>query len=197
MTFQQRALQTIQPEWAQAIADIKRSAEAIRPPDNTKTGTISGAACAYLMAVTTLLQPRIAVEVGTFIGSSILSIRATKHRYTCDKDHDCFVSREGITAYPKTTSTAMFTDLVSRGVHADFFFFDGRAQDDDLALIRQLSTPRTVYGFDDFTGTEKGVWNVRRFLPWLPTYALIPPPAKVPYVKGETTIALLVPQELA
>lgn len=197
MTFQDRALEIVQPEWAEEIAEIKRSADAIRPPSNTKTGTISGAACAYLMAVTTLLQPRIAIEVGTFIGSSILSIRATKHRYTCDKDNACFVSRPGITAFPKTTSTEMFTDLVTLGVHADFMFFDGRAQDDDLALIRELSTPKTVYGFDDFMGNEKGVWNVRRFLPWLSEHALIAPPAKVPGFKGDTTIALLVPKAIA
>lgn len=197
MTFQARVVAALQPEWAREIADIKRSADAIRPPTNTKTGTISGAACAYLMAVTTVVEPRIAVEIGTFIGTSILSIRASVHRYTCDKDHDCFRSRDGITTYGLTTSTAMLSDLVRQGVTADFLFFDGRAQDEDLPLVDQVSHRATVYAFDDFEGDEKGVWNVRRFIPRFPNHALIPPPKKVPGFKGVTTIALLIPQELA
>jgi len=197
VTFQTRVFELVDPEWAREIAAIRRFADSIRPPKNTKTGTISVAACAYLMAVTSLIQPRIVIEIGTFIGTSILSMRASKHLYTCDKDNDCFSSQPGITAYGRTRSTVMLTDLLSQGVKADFMFFDGRAQDVDLPLIQQLSLPTTVYGFDDFEGNEKGVWNVRRFIPLLPGYALIPPPKKVPWFKGVTTIALLVPKGLA
>ncbi len=91
----------------------------------------------------------------------------------------------------------MLAELLAKGVCAEFMFFDGRLQDDDLPMIRRLSTPQTVYAFDDFTGHEKGIWNVRRFIPLLPGYRLIPPPKKVPGYKGDTTIAVLIPEAFA
>ena len=197
MTFQERAFALIEPTWHDDAGRLVAECETRRPPKNTTTGTMSQAASAYLRAVTALVRPAVIVEVGTFIGTSILSMRATKHKYTCDSKNALLESGTGLTAYPKTTSTAMFRDLVSKEVIADFMFFDGRAQDEDFALIHQLVRPGTIYGFDDFEGQEKGVWNVRRFLPLLPNHVLIGPPKKVPYVKGDTTIALLVPRSLA
>jgi len=197
MTFQERALSLVQPSWSEDATALVRECEARRPANNTKTGTMSRAACAYLRAVTALVRPAVIVEVGTFIGTSIHAMQATTHKYTCDAKNALVASTSGLTAYPKTTSTAMFQDLAVKDVIADFMFFDGRAQDADLPLILALSRPDTVYGFDDFEGHEKGVWNVRRFLPLLPNHVLVGPPKKVPFVKGDTTIALLVPRAIA
>jgi predicted O-methyltransferase YrrM len=186
----------IRPEWNQAFRELEKETAARRPPKNTKTGSVSRAACAYLAAVTELLRPSIIVEVGTFVGTSILAMRATKHKYTCDKDNALLPSMEGLTVYPRTTSTEMFRDLVQEGIIADFMFFDGRAQDDDFPLIEQLSQSGTVYGFDDFEPGGKGMWNIRRFVHWFPDHRLVEPPMYVPHVKGETTIALLIPKQL-
>ena len=70
----------------------------------------------------------------------------------------------------------------------DLFFFDGRIQEEDLAEITRLSKPTTVYVFDDFLGSEKGVANIRRLGPYLSDHILITPSG------GPSTLAVLVPQ---
>lgn len=183
---------------AQWLAEIRANAvacEALRPfmRKPLETGTISEAACLYLRALCEKVRPIVAVEIGTFIGTSALVLAAVAARvYTCDKDNDVFRSTGRITAYGKTTSTAMLTDLVRQGLKADLFFFDGRIQDEDIPLIQRLSTPNAVYAFDDYEGHEKGAINVRKLQPCLsPDYRLIEPPFAVDTLPSRTTIAVL------
>lgn len=185
------------PEVAAAwLAEIRQhaiTAERRRRLAKYDTGTISEAACLYLRAVTEYYQTKIAIEIGTFIGTSALAMRADRV-YTCDKSNDCGPRAGHIICHPYTSSTRMLSGLALRGVRADFFFFDGRIKWPDIDPIRELSTPSAVYAFDDYEGEEKGVVNVERLRPYLPRhYALVPPPTRVLDLESTTTIALLVP----
>lgn len=182
-----------QPQvWLPQVRAQAIECEARRPLAKYDTGTISEAACLYLRMVTEHLKPAVAIEIGTFIGSSALAIKAG-HLYTCDKSNDCLESTKRITAYGYTRSTNMLKALMRKGVKADFFFFDGRIQDADEALIMELSKPSTVYAFDDYEGQEKGVLNVERMRPHVPRHHLIEPPADVCGLSSTTTIAVLMP----
>lgn len=183
-----------QPDWIDEVRAQAVQAESRRRLARYDTGTISEAACLYLRALCARFAPAVAIEIGTFIGSSTMAIAAHAGRvFTCDKDNDCLASTKRITTYPRRRSTQMLADLVNKGIRASFFFFDGRIQPDDLPLIGQLSTPGCVYAFDDHEGQEKGVINVRRLGPTLRGYALIPPPPHVADLTSTTTIACLVP----
>lgn len=183
-------------EW---LVEIRRNAvtcEARRPFTRKpgKTGTISEAASLYLRAIVDAVQPRVCIEIGTFIGTSTMVLASTgAHVFTCDKDNDVFKSQGTIVAYGRCPSTSML-DAIAGGTVADLWFFDGRIQVEDLSLVQQLSHAKTVYAFDDYEGNEKGVINVERLRLWLPShYALVPPPARVMDLESATTIALLVP----
>lgn len=188
------------PEWFEIMRTIVAQCERLRPAGEkaVRRGTMSEASCACLFALTNSLLPRVVVEIGTFIGTStrVLGIGA-EHVYTCDDRHDLLKGWPHITTYPHTVSTVMLTDLVRRGVVAELFFFDGRIQDEDVPLIRQLSAERAVYAFDDYEGNEKGVVNVRKLRPHLPGYVLVEPPDQVLGLASRTTIALLVPKDMA
>jgi hypothetical protein len=185
----------IQRAWLHDIRAQAVLCEARRPLTRkpTRTGTISEAACLYLRGLVERVQPKVCIEIGTFIGTSALVLLSTgAFVATCDIDNGCVQSEGRLVAYPKTSSTAMFADLQARGVKADLFFFDGRIQEADVPLILALSSKRAVYAFDDYTGREKGVINVARLLPALPNgYRLTPPPARVLDLHTTTTIAVL------
>ena len=159
----------------------------LRPATNTKTGTMSEPSCAVLYALGSLVMPKVAVEIGTFVGTSarVLGVWADQV-YTCDKDNDLFYWH-GITTYPLKTSTDMLADLVGKRVKADLFFFDGRIQMEDLPLIDLLSHDNTLYAFDDYIGGEKGVVNMARLSPCKPRHTIVP-------AYPGTTIAALVPE---
>lgn len=192
--FWDETLAACQPEWIDDIRAQAVVAETRRSRALYNTGTISEAACLYLRALCARFAPAVAIEIGTFIGTSTLAIAAHAGRvFTCDKDNDCLRSTKTITTYPRHRSTHMLADLVHKGIRASFFFFDGRIQIEDLRLIEMLSLPGTVYAFDDHEGEEKGVINVRRLWPTLLGYTLIPPPPRVGNLDSTTTIACLVP----
>lgn len=171
------------------VRAIREEAETRRPLADYNTVSITEQECLYLRAMTEWLRPRIAVEVGTFIGSSTYSIRA-EHVYTCDKSNDCVKSSSRITCFPRRSSTDMLTELVKKGDRvADFFFLDGRLNWDDVELILKLSSPITAYAVDDYERHEKGVINVGMLLPSLKHYAFVPPP------QG-TKIGLMLPERL-
>jgi predicted O-methyltransferase YrrM len=159
------------------------------------TGTISDDSCVILREVTERLKPRVIVEIGTFIGRSTLSMKATEHIYTCDMSNDCFPSSEFITAHPNVPSTLFLNRLwTEKKLLVDFFFFDGRIQLNDLSLILSMSHPETVYAFDDYAITEryeKGVINVRLMHALLPHHILFEPEPDV-----DSTIAFLIPKEM-
>jgi predicted O-methyltransferase YrrM len=182
------------------LAEIRASAvrcEARRPGTRKphKTGTIPEVAALCLRALVERAQPKVCVEVGTFIGTSAIVLAAAgAHVYTCDKDNDVMEASARITCYPKRTSTHMLAGLDGAGVRAQFFFFDGRIQTADLPLLRSIAAPGAVYAFDDFEGQEKGVINVDRLRPALQGYRLEPPLGVLPGVVGRSTIAALVPE---
>lgn len=182
------------------LAEIRASAPACeeRRPQTRKpwsTGTISEAACLYLRALVDAVQPRVCIEIGTFIGTSALVLAATGARvFTCDKDNAAFPSHGLIAAYQKTASTEMLAELARQRVVADLWFFDGRIDDRDLDAIQVLSHPRTVYAFDDYEGRAKGMINVGKLRPRLSAYRLIAPPSEVYGLASRTTIAVLAPR---
>jgi hypothetical protein len=176
-----------------------------------KTGSIPLATAVWLYALAKHIKPIRAFEVGTFIGKSTLAIAEGMDGgvlFTCDASNEAPESLTSenqesstiIECHPKTTSTSMFTKIAaaSDDEHAsegDLFFFDGRIQGEDMALITHLSHDKTIYAFDDFEGTEKGVANVAQFS--RKAHALIYPPAPellAPFgVVDRSTLALLVP----
>jgi hypothetical protein len=184
---------------AQDIETLRRQgevAETRRSSATYDTGTVSLAASVLLFALTRQVRPRTAIEIGTFIGTSAEAIQSDR-LYTCDKDNDCVPGSDRLRVFPKTGSTFMFKRLVVARVRAEFFFFDGRIKDEDLTLIERLSTPSTVYAFDDYNWNrkgvgEKGVINVEKLQPRLPAaYELYTPPATVCGLPDQTTIAVL------
>ena len=180
--------------WTDDLTRLAQEADQRRAQARFNTGSLSVDAMLFLRAYVEVTKPRTVAEVGTFIGGSALAMQAGLnqwggHLYTCDKDNDCLPPEAGRTVYPYTPSTAMLQDLLAKGLKVDLFFFDGRIQPPDLPLILKLSTPRTVYAFDDYTGHEKGVVNVERLHPVLPRHVLTKPAWK-----DGVTIALLEPR---
>jgi hypothetical protein len=171
------------------ILTICREAEPRRIHAKYNTGTVPVETALMLRLLSLQYQVKTAVEIGTFIGTSTLAIGA-EEVFTCDRDNNCLPSLPGVTTHPYTTSTAMLEGLAARGVRADLFFFDGRIQPADVPLIQTLAHPRTVYAFDDFNGTAKGVVNAQMLGPLLPDHALAPPYTAS---DGQSTLAALVP----
>lgn len=184
----------IRPDWLPQIRAQAVECEARRPFTRkpSKTGTISEAACLYLRAIVDAIRPNMVVEIGTFIGTSTLVLASTGATvFTCDKDNDVLPTTDQIKAFGKTASTEMLRRL--NVLRIDLWFFDGRIQDDDLPFIRDYSSTRTVFAFDDYEGHEKGVINTRRLQPLFPTHRLIAPPTSVAGLSSRTTIAVLAP----
>jgi hypothetical protein len=81
--------------------------------------------------------------------------------YTCDVSNRIQVDPDNdlIIQYPKTSSTDMFKDLAEKKIGVDLMYVDGRLQREDLDLFHKIIHDQTVFVFDDFEGTEKGVVN--------------------------------------
>jgi len=151
---------------AQSIVGLSNETAKAFP---TKTGTMSLESTKMLWLLGRYFSPKVVIEVGTYIGRSTAAIYmgalpSVEKFYTCDATHNAWeprqlASKEEIEYFGKTTSTQMFERLASRGVKADFFFFDGRLQDADVNLIKMLSHDKSVFVLDDFEGLEKGVLN--------------------------------------
>lgn len=191
--FVRETLAAVQPTWLhgirqQAAACERRRAQAVRD-----TGTVSEAAALYLRALTERLQPKVAVEFGTFIGTSTLAIKADRI-YTCDSRNDCGPQEKRIRCHPFMHGTRMLQLMLGQQLQGkvDFFFFDGRIEN-DVPMILALSHRKTVYAFDDYEGQEKGVANVETLAPSLPRHQLILPPTDVCGLASKTTIAVLLP----
>jgi hypothetical protein len=179
----------LQREWIDEIVETFAVCETYRAQADFNTGSISVDSGLILRCLCEYVRPRVAVEIGTFIGKSTMAIRpAAGMIYTCDRSNDCFPETPGIVRFPRQTSTQMLTRLVAQGTRADLFFFDGRVQVEDVPLIARLSHPGTVYAFDDYRGEEKGVVNVRRLRPLCPRHRLIEPLAP-----ADSMIAVLLP----
>jgi hypothetical protein len=180
------------PHWLDELQVQFAIAEARRPLARFNTGSIPLETGLLLRAVCAWRRPRVAVEIGTFIGKSTLALQADVI-YTCDRDNDCLPPTPRIRTHPYTSSTALLRALAARGATADLFFFDGRLADEDVELILRLSTPETVYCFDDFEDGGKGLANWRKLGPRCPAHGLVEPH---PQYHGRSTLALAVPLKM-
>ncbi len=184
---------------ADVLAEIRQNAllcECRRVAADYDTGTIPEASAVVLQALCAWYRPAVIAEIGTFIGTSamaMLGASSVKRIHTCDSRNDCGPAIKAITTYPRTRSTAMLARLVTLREKVDLFFFDGRIKPPDVPLIQQLSTPKTVYAFDDYEGEEKGVVNARVLQPIYPTHRLHEPPADVWGLPSRSTVAVLAP----
>lgn len=201
MTFWDETLALAKPEWLEEIAGIRLECEARRASAHYDTGTISDAACVCLRALCERYRPTVVVEIGTFIGTSamtMLGCDSVARVYTCDKRNGCGPQGPRVKRYSFTASTNMLKDLVRVGLLADLWFFDGRIELDDIRLIEAMSTQEAVYAFDDYYvddegKDQKGMINVRRWLPSVPTHSLVKPAESVMGLDSTSTIAVLVP----
>lgn len=130
---------------------------------DNRTGTLSVEDAVDVYQVVKLFNPKVIVEVGTYIGISTEAMRIAAPDatiYTCDMSNDIDVSLDAnIIQYPKQTSHQMFEDLAAKGVKADFVYLDGRLSASDVEPLGKIVHERTVFMLDDFEGVEKGVSN--------------------------------------
>ena len=195
------------PEALPAILSNYKRCEAFRKGAGYNTGSISVAAGVCLYAVCRYFEVAQVVEVGTFIGKSTSSMALAIGQstssgvlYTCDKDNACFKPWDGIgcqvRSFPQKSSTEMLAEVAKSTGKIDLFYFDGRIMPPDIPQILQLSTPGTLYVFDDFEGTEKGVANIAALRASLKGYVLIEPcaPALLERygIQGRSLAALLI-----
>lgn len=178
------------PAWLSELQVKFAIAEARRPLARFNTGSISLETGMLLRALCAWRKPRVIVEIGTFIGRSTVALQASEVIYTCDKDNDCLPSTANIRTHPYRTSTEMLRELVATGVRVDLFFFDGRLTDEDVGLVEQLSTPETLYSFDDYHEGGKGLANLQKLGPRLARHGFVGPHKAF---EARTTLALLVP----
>ena len=162
------------------LARINEELENLRERADYNTGTLSMSASWCTFAIGEYFRPQTVVEVGTFIGRSTVAMAwaITPHHpaatiHTCDGSNDIEIPAiahvrslraEGIKQYPKTMAREMFTRLRDEGVRADLAYLDGRLAPDEVALLKQVTTPGAVIVLDDFEGVEKGVANAMQLV---------------------------------
>jgi len=179
--------------WLTGAMVTKERAEPRRARARYNTGSVGLETAILLRGLVHHYKPTTVIEVGTFIGTSTEALAASGATvYTCDSDNDCLPASDRIVVHPQTPSTAMFERLAAAGVVADLVFLDGRLRPGDLPLLERVTHQRTVYAFDDYTGTEKGAVNVRMLVSQLPSHLLIEPE---PSFAGRSTLAALVPRK--
>lgn len=183
--------------------------EANRRKADYNTGSINFANAWCLYSLTRYFKPRVVAEVGTFIGKSTMAMaEAMEHSlvenpviYTCDSSNDIPLTDRiniELNQFPKMTSTAMFTEMVSKQVKADLFFIDGRLTAEDIELLGQVVHESSVFVFDDFEGIEKGVVNVLNLSNLFANgYSLIYPPDTAllldAFLMGNSNLAMIAP----
>lgn len=187
-TFWESLLQCLIPTDLPDLVMHIPTCEARRARAKYNTGTIPFEAAAYLRALSRFYDVDVAVEVGTFIGTSTYALHAKRVVYTCDQSNDCvppdYDSSPNILTHPYQSSTQMLAQIQEP---VDLFFFDGRIQKDDIAHITRLMKPSTVFVVDDYVGKEKGVANVERLAPHLTNHVLFTPD------HGPSTLAVIAP----
>lgn len=187
-------------EWREEATEIAASCDVRRRRFPSKCGTITRRSALHLRAVAAWSGATVAVEVGTFVGHSALTIRREVGRVcTCDATNGCLPETDGIQAFHKRTSTQMLTDLKRDGVKAGLFFVDGLLDPADPALMLRVSEPGAIYVFDDYfvgapragvKASRKGIVNAAMLHYLLPDYALILPPQMS---RDDVTLAVLAP----
>ena len=148
------------------LESMVKSRQKYRLDADYKTGSIGVRDAAELYRLVKFFKPEIIAEVGTFIGVSTMAMYMSDEFlriYTCDVSNDIPAlfedADEIIKYYPKTTSTDMFRHLAEKKVGVDLMYLDGRLQQEDFQYFPQIIHDQTIFVFDDFEGTEKGVVN--------------------------------------
>ena len=161
--------------------------EKLREQADYNTGSIGMAKAYSLYLFVRYFKPKRIIEIGTFIGRSTLSMANALDTYsdlgeihTCDMSNNISLPWQGktkITQYPKTKSIDMLKKLTGE---FDLIFLDGRITDDELTLIENLISQKTIIILDDFEGIEKGVMNLikLRQIPKLNNHFQINPPSE-------------------
>lgn len=183
-TFWDASLGFLQPQDLPELVSHIATCEPRRAKARYNTGTIPFESAAYLRALCRFYKPKVIAEIGTFIGTSTYAMQAERVIYTCDRSNDCLPSSGAVITHPYRSATEMLKEIQEP---VDLFFFDGRLQAQDLPHIERLSHPGTVYVFDDYHGTKKGVFNFRILAPSIPKHTLITPAG------GRSTLAVALP----
>lgn len=183
-----------------------------------QTGSISAASVWTLMATAHYFEPKIIAEVGTYIGRSTYALSEGMTLanvlepviYTCDYTNDIPIDDEPnfatcqtyVCRYPRTSSSTMFDDLVSKEIQADMIFLDGRINEIEIPKIEKVMHKNTVIVLDDFEGIEKGVANYSILQKLTPYYShiLVYPPDRETLarfgLRDQCTTALVIPNTL-
>lgn len=141
----------------------------------------------YLWRYVAYTKPEKVIEVGEGNSTGVMwNAMGNKGRiWTCNRERKEDLTNGSVHCFA-CESTRMFEQLTEP---ADFFFFDGRLNREDFDHVRRLSTEETVYFFDDFHGTEKGVVNAFHLKDG--RYLMIPCEGK-----SRSTLAALVPMKM-
>ena len=147
-----------------SICEIVDEQQRLRASADYKTGSVPIEDAIDLFLITKYFQPRVIAEVGTFIGVStnVMALAAPDAQiHTCDVSNALEIApyNTRITQYPRTPSHLMFESLRTNGITPDFVYLDGRLDKKDMEEIQRGKYEDTIFVFDDFEGTEKGVTN--------------------------------------
>lgn len=190
--------------WWKEIEYLWHEADGRRRLADYNTGSIALNEAYQLRALAEFLKARVVIDVGTFIGTSACALASAStvgHVMTCDASNNCLHESGVIETFPKTTSVDMFRNLVRRGIKADLCFFDGVLRDEDVDLLKKVTTPNVVFAVHDYnygpkirkhgleTVPRKGIGNIRLLQPRWPKHVLVEP-------LPDSLIALLVPESL-
>ena len=151
----------------EAIEKMIEKQQNLRSGADYNTGSVPYDDAVELYKLARFFQPKVIAEVGTFIGVSTRVMwwaAPASTVYTCDVSNRIQVDPDNdlIIQYPKTSSTDMFKDLAAKGIGVDLMYLDGRLQEEDFQYFPKIIHDQTVFVFDDFEGTEKGVVNAMR-----------------------------------
>ena len=188
------------------FAQESLSLEALRGQAEYNTGSISAFSAWGLFMLCRYFKVVRAIEVGTFIGRSTMSMAKAMNLngggeiHTCDASNEISIVQHPptqIIQYKKQTSTQMLTSL--SGLF-DFAFIDGRLNESDVNCLAELLTDDAIIVLDDFEGIEKGVANLfnLRANSRFQKLFLIPPPGmemaeKVGFTSRSLSAVLLPP----
>ena len=183
--------------------------EKLRGQADYNTGSIGLTQAYSLYLFLKHFKPEKIIEVGTFIGRSTLSMANAVDTYsdigeihTCDMSNNILLPWKGktnIKQYPNTKSLEMLKELNGE---FDLIFLDGRISDEELELLENLISQKTIIILDDFEGMEKGVMNLTKLrkLQKLNNHFQINPPTeeflKSYQFKTHSLMAALVPINL-
>jgi len=193
-----------------AFATESLNLESLRNQAEYNTGSISAFSAWGLFLLCRYFKVQRALEVGTFIGRSTMSIAKAMNLsgggeiHTCDASNDIDIVQHPptrIIQYKKQTSTQMLSAVSGA---FDFAFIDSRLSEIDIARMAELLTDDAIIALDDFEGTEKGVANLfnLRSHPRFQQLFLVPPPGlemakKLGFSSRSLTAVLLPPALIA